>query len=547
MDNALSKVFTLVEKEVVVRNSLDSRIFSKGGGESLWLLNFRVLLLNPDFLSLVAGIFWEIYSERQSLQIGCIESAGIPLATALVLKGKEKGKNVNGFYIRKSRKYYGLQNIVEGKLNNDPIVLVDDLINSGQSFFKQIEILKSLSRDVYSLFSIVRFRDLSAYYFLIDKGIKIESLFTLGEFGLSLEGEKKNLFQPDVFLKKWKFLSPNPSYFHRVPKSAPVIDDKKVYFGSDSGFMWALDQETGKEVWKFRIYGLGIQGKTIFSSPAIHNSILYFGAYDGNFYALDTETGKKKWVYMDADWIGSSPAIAADLNLVYVGLEFGLWNKKGGIVALDTTTGKKKWEYVDMPQYTHSSPAYSSKYRLVVVGSNDGILYSFDAKNGKLLWKFQTGGEIKGSSVFDEKRGYVIFGSFDGRVYILRIKDGSLAGSFQTGFGIYSTPLVFGDYVYVSSLDKKIYCINLSTFDIEWSFLANGRILASPIFVGKNVYIGSNDGCFYEIDLKTGKGKGGFQTTERITNKAAYNPRTHCFFVSTYANELYCITKNEKL
>ena len=173
---------------------------------------------------------------------------------------------------------------------------------------------------------------------------------------------------------------------------------------------------------------------------------------------------------MEADWVGSSPAIAPDLNLLFIGLEFGLFKKRGGVAAINMETGEKVWEY-SMPEFTHGSPAYSKKYGVVVIGSNDGVAYAFRAKDGKLIWNIKTGGPIKASPAFDDKRGSVAFGSFDGNAYIARVSDGKIINTIPTGTDIYSTPLVHGDRMYVASLDKKIYCVNLDTFNTEWSFL----------------------------------------------------------------------------
>jgi hypothetical protein len=47
----------------------------------------------------------------------------------------------------------------------------------------------------------------------------------------------------------------------------------------------------------------------------------------------------------------------------------------------------------------------------------------------------------------------------------------------------------------------------------------------------------------YELEAKSGKVISKFQTTERITNKVVYNPVTKRYFLSTYANEIYCLEK----
>lgn len=542
----ISELKTHIQNKVLVRaNSTRSIAQKHDGGYSPWLMDFRTILFDPLFLHTSASLFWDMYGDLYPFQVGGMETVSIALTAAIVLEGERRGTPVNGFYIRKSRKHYGLQKIIEGELSEAPVVLVDDLINSGSTFLKQAQILKTEGKKILGVFALLRYRDIDEYSALHEQNLRVVAPISVTEFGLDIKIPQKTLPAHNSFVAVWKYATSKPNYFYRVPKSAPVIDDKFVYFGTDDGIMRALKQETGGEVWSFKMFGFGDRGKTIFSSPALYGDTLYFGAYDGNFYALDAQTGKKKWIYMDADWIGSSPCVAEDLGLVFVGLEYGLLRKRGGIVALDAKSGKKKWEHIDMPEFTHGSPAYSQKYGVVAIGSNDGCLYLFRAKDGTLLWKLQTGGEIKTAPAFDDARGLVIFGSMDGAIYIVDVKNGKVEWLQQTGAGIYSTPLVSGNYAYVSSLDKYIYCINLHTHSLEWQFLTGGRVFASPALINGHIYVGANDGKLYELDAKTGKNIAFLQTTERITNKIAYNKETGRFFVLTYANELYCVEKNK--
>ena len=180
--------------------------------------------------------------------------------------------------------------------------------------------------------------------------------------------------------------------------------------------------------------------------------------------------------------------------------------------------------------------------KVVAIGSNDGVAYLFNAKNGKLLWKYQTGGEIKGTPAFDFNRNYVMYGSHDGGLYIFTMS-GKLVHIYRTEYAIYSIPLVKDDCVYVASLDKRLYCINIETFEKKWEFVAGARIFASPVIIGESIYIGANDARLYELDSKTGKELSFFQVTERITNRIAYNSKTNQFFLPTFANEIYCLSK----
>ena len=485
-----------------------------------WLFDFKKILLQPEFLSAVTKEILPHIAQGVSFQVGGSEAAAIPLVTSLVM---------------------------EGSLNGAPVVLIDDVLNTGKSLLRQIEVLESLGQKVVKVVVIVRFREENYYTALTERGVSIESLFTLEDFkdslGLGYLKDKPPLSKLLLFKPEWKFSSPDPVHFYVVPKSVPALDESNVYLGSDNGTLWCLKQDSGKVAWSHKVL-YGTQRKRIFSSPAVDAKRVYFGAYDGNLYALDKKTGKKDWVFWDADWIGSSPALAPDLGLIFVGLEFGLWNKRGGLVAIDTENGEKRWQYYEMGNYTHGSPGYWRKYGLVACGSNDGTMYAFRAGDGKLLWSFKTKGEIKDHVAFSDIHNLIAFGSFDSNCYALD-PQGREVWKYATKDPIFSTPLFDEDRVYVGSMDKHLYCLEAKTGKLLWKFATAGRIFSSPIVVGNSVYIGSNDGRFYELDKKTGRETAFFQATERITTRPAYNSKTGVFFVPTLADELYALRRTE--
>ncbi|HEY4487868.1 MAG TPA: PQQ-binding-like beta-propeller repeat protein [Candidatus Paceibacterota bacterium] len=558
-DARLERIREAIERQAFVR-STDAHIVSRKGEikEKGWLFDFRNILLEADIVEDLATLFWERFRSERPIQIGCIESAGIPLAAALVAHGKANGqREVSGFYIRKSRKKDGLTKMIEGTIkDNADIILVDDLINSGKSFMRQIEVVKAAEHEVHAFWSIIRFRNEEYYQSLTGAAdIKKYSLFSLDDFTDALG--VKNLITDEPKPRRplkilWHFASKDPGYFHVVSKSDPVIDDKSIYVGSDSGIFWALDQMTGNVVWSYKV-GFHPKGKGIFSSPALHDGIVYFGAYDGNVYALDAKTGKRKWIFYEADWIGSSPALAPDLGLLFIGLEFGLFKKRGGIVAIDMKSGKKVWDY-RMPCFTHSSPLYIREKEQVVIGSNDGVAYLFDARSGDLQWKFSTGQlteeelntgfssyDIKESFAYDATHDRILFGNKIGKVFSVDRKSGKEIASFAAEFGFYSTPVVYKSTVLVSSLDKRLYCLDLDTLREKWRWNAGARIFATPTIIEGSVWIGANTGRLTELDPETGAERSYLTLTERITNRVAYNPKTKHFFVPTFANELYCI------
>ncbi len=511
------------------------------GARGDWLFDFRALLLQPTWMDRYADIFWERYANKLPFQVGAMESAGIALVSAIVMKGVARGTPVNGFYIRKSRKRQGLMKQIEGTLTDDPIILVDDLINNGHTMEKQLAVIADTGRRVSDIFVLLRYRSMEAYAHLVQKDIALQALFSLEDFGVPLLKEHRSR-ETHTFEEMWRYMGPDPSFHLVVQKSAPVIDNELLYLGCDDGTMRALDQATGTLVWEFKI-GSHPEGKGILSTPALHNGILYFGAYDGVVYALQSKTGKEVWRYDDADWVGSSPALAPELGVLFIGLEFGLFGKRGGIVALDMKSGKRRWQH-KTPSLTHGSPLYIPEERMVVIGSNDGVCYAYDAVSGAEQWRFGTRGDIKTAPAYDPVHKTVFVASHDGTLYGLSAESGQPLAVKETGAAIYSIPLVCDDTVYVASLDKKVYALDTNTLRERWVFATNGRVYGSPIVVEGSVFIGSNDGRLYELDSRTGKLQGYFQASERIMSTIAHNPATQRVFARTVANEVYCLQRS---
>ena len=536
------KLLTLLRERALL--FADShKIISPRGPRSDWMFDVRSVLLDPEALSLITELLWERLEKYYPFQVGGQETAALPLISALVLKSVQVGKPISGFYIRKSRKKYDLQKNIEGTVTADPIVLVDDLVNSGTTLLKQLDILEKEGLTVAHILTCIQFRPPETYAHIVNRVTTFDALYNLTEFNVSLQNNTQNRLVPKPWFTTCRYgRSPNATYTFILPKSTPLLDENYLYWGTDDRTFWALRQNDGEEIWRFKV-GLPTLGKSIYSSPALHNGLVHFGSYDGNVYALEAKTEQVAWKFMEADWVGSSPAIAPDLNVLFIGLEFGLLGKMGGIVALDLTSGKKKWEY-RMRAYVHSTPAYSKRYNVVAVGGNDQTLYLFNAKTGSLLWEFKTGGDIRYAPVIDETRGIVFFGSLDGVMYGLSIKTGEQLFSYTTEAGIYASPLVVDDTIYIASLDKNLYAVDINSSALQWKVETGGRIFCTPVCIEGNIFVGSNDGRLYEIDPKTGTILTFFPTTERIVNPPVYNPKTKRFFLTTFSNELYCLERN---
>lgn len=560
------------QKKKELKQLIEAQVFITAAQESIgtrddpqaWTFDFRRVLMNGRASDLITELFYEEFRGAYPFQVCTLEIGGVPLATSIMNKLYAKGHHdSNAFFIRKSRKKTNLFRMVEGQIQDEKkIILVDDVINSGDSFWRQIEVLEALGYTVDTVWSLLRYRDETFYTRFARRNIKVKSLFTLDDFTDSLGPRVKNRTEevsapvPMPFTAGWAFQSEYPSLGWVCSKSQPILDEKKIYVGSDHKFFWALNQVDGSVAWKFAV-GPVAKKKAIFSNPAFYHDLVILGAYDGNVYGLSRENGAVKWVSMEADWVGSSPAVAHDLGLLFIGLEYGLLTKMGGLAAIDATTGKSVWIDRSHQAMTHSSPRYITEHQQVVIGSNDGVVRLHDAKKGTVLWKFTTfgaadydpltwvgrqgysNGDIKEGFAYSPKHDYIIFGSIDGFLYVLDRKTGFLVHHEKCAFGIFSTPYIYNDRVYFTAADKTVRCLDLTTRTLLFAHnVDNTRIFASPVVINGRLYVGTNAGRLHELDPETGEKLGYFQTKERITNNVIYNRDTDTYFLPTYANEI---------
>jgi alcohol dehydrogenase (cytochrome c) len=70
----------------------------------------------------------------------------------------------------------------------------------------------------------------------------------------------------------------------------------------------------------------------------------------------------------------------------------------GFIRALDPATGDTRWNY-PIQEGSPSAGVLGTAGGVVFAASRDGHLIAIDAANGKPLWHYQTGGEIKNSPI----------------------------------------------------------------------------------------------------------------------------------------------------
>jgi outer membrane protein assembly factor BamB len=518
-----------------IRRGSEHRLVSADGKPQSWLIDLRPALLDAQFIDRIAEAFWALFQQEMPFQLGGMEVAAIPLMTALQLKALGLGLRVNVFFIRKQRKEYGAGQRIEGMLTHAPIVLVDDLVNSGASLEAALLALSDRATDVRFAFAVLNFDSETGRAWSRRRGIRVHSFFHPLDVGLALRaGGSKELAPP--WRTVWKFGTPSGDPFHMVPKSAPVLNGGSLFFGDDSGVMRCLDAANGTERWHFNVRASGRKG--IWSTCALDGSRLYFGAYNGRLYCLNSAIGAPIWVNPACEWIGSSPLIIARHNMLLIGLEYERAHAKGSIAAFDLDDGHKLWEHW-LTEYQHGSGAYSNYLDLAIFGTNSNRVVALNPASGEARWTLETCGPVKSAPAIDETRGLVAFAGFDHGIHIAELGTGASKASFGTDGLCYATPLIVGDLLFCGSSDRAMHVIDLERMQRVGRVEVGARIFSSARSLGDRIVFATTSGKVICLDPVTLTTRTVAQVPDAITNAVTVDLNMRQIYVSTYMNEMW--------
>jgi outer membrane protein assembly factor BamB len=242
--------------------------------------------------------------------------------------------------------------------------------------------------------------------------------------------------------------------------SSPVVADGFAITVDLEGRIAALAADTGAVLWRASA-GSAVQG-----TPAVARGRVYVPTLGNKLAAFALATGALLWTADVGGMAVSSPAlIGTDLVL-----SAGFPQRR--LVRLDGATGAVVWQSPPvMDQLSDSSPAVGGG--LIVVGSNGGHVYAFDAATGAARWDYQGDGVVGlASPLILGGRVYLAGGDDSGHVHAIDAATGAavpgwpialpapdpdLAGRMTDRHRAVSSPVAAGGVVaLVTRLDDSI-------------------------------------------------------------------------------------------
>jgi outer membrane protein assembly factor BamB len=335
-----------------------------------------------------------------------------------------------------------------------------------------------------------------------------------------------------------------------------VVQEGKV-FGATASKAFALDQETGKEIWSTKLIRSGREG--IDMAPGYHDGLVYVSTVPtianseypaggvGVLWALDAKTGRKAWHFNTVpNSLWGNPSLNAGGGLWYApsfdekgSMYFGTGNPvpypgtaqfpwgasrpgpnlyTDSVVKLDAKTGKLQWYYQQTPHdifdWDFQDPPIlvSAGGRELAIGAGkSGVVVALDAETGKPVWKRLVGAH----NGHDEDGLDAMRGEGSKLKSKMVVSPGTLGGVISPMAANKTTlfvPVVNhavefsanGETGENSPLSGEMVAIDIKTGKVDWSQEYEAAAFGPPTAVNDMVFFTTFDGTVHGLDAETG-------------------------------------------
>ena len=282
---------------------------------------------------------------------------------------------------------------------------------------------------------------------------------------------------------------------------APAISNDRLYIAEPSGRVYALDAETGKELWSVDL-DVPISG-----GPGVSNSLLAVGTQEAELIVLNTEDGSIRWRKPVSSEVLSVPGVGNG-RVVCRTID-------GRVESLSGDSGDLRWAYDrDVPVLTlrgDSSPVVDDT--LVMVGFASGKLVALSMDSGLVAWEATIAipkGRTELERVVDIDAELKLV---EGTVYAAAFHGEVAAVSETSGVVLWQRELsshagLDADWrqVYVTDADDHIWSLDATNGATLWQQKdLHARQLSAPAMVESYLVVGDLEGYLHWLSQYDGQ------------------------------------------
>lgn len=176
-----AQLFALLNKEALKRGNF----VLSSGKTSNYYLDGRVITLTPEGAYLIANIILDMIKDKKIDAFGGPTLGADPIVGAVAFLAHVKNVPIKTFIVRKAAKEHGRGRQVEGPelKEGSRVILVDDVATTGKALIEAKLALDKMGVIADTAIVIVD-RCEGAAQNLSKEGLKLESIFTIKDFGL---------------------------------------------------------------------------------------------------------------------------------------------------------------------------------------------------------------------------------------------------------------------------------------------------------------------------------------------------------------------------
>ena len=272
----------------------------------------------------------------------------------------------------------------------------------------------------------------------------------------------------------------------------PSIYNGYLYLCTEHGLVLCLRASDRHVIWRYKLR----HGALFAATPTVDARSVYVTSLGGRFVVLDRLTGTFEWGLSGIGRSESSPLVWRDR--VFFG------DEDGSVYAMSISTHKVVWRYHTGGAVKGAPAELNGR---IVVGSYDGSLYCL-SYNGKLLWRAGSSGLLSSNQFYATAAlayDTAYIGGTGDNIYAYSLSNGGLRWSFATGGYVYSSPAVWRDLVYEGSYDGYFYALNAATGRLVWKFSTGAPISGSPTVLDGIVYVSNFGHHTWGLNARTGR------------------------------------------
>jgi len=285
-----------------------------------------------------------------------------------------------------------------------------------------------------------------------------------------------------------------------------VATEAAIYLGAQGGRLLSLDPSDGSPRWE-RTLGIEVTFPPVASGSVVLVPTAFVGTdieadFQGRavLFALDADSGETLWQFTSGSYLLSSPVPDPGEGVVYAAgpyLPDTEDDEEGGhtrLYALRLDDGGLVWE-AEVAAGLPKNLTLDSGV-LGLMGYRDALI-AVDARDGRLLWEFDTGNWVES---FSTANGLTFFGSATSTVFAVAVETGreewrhQLEGMFNYIIG---GPDLEGGRLYFITTHSQIVALDAATGQEIWSM--ETEILArAPLVVDEGrLFVAAADGRVY--------------------------------------------------